>query len=42
MNLKPLYDKLKDSNTPLVGDCIYLSEGLYITPEGDVIEEELL
>jgi hypothetical protein len=41
-NLKPLYDTLKEKGVPTRENCIYLSDGLYITPSGDVVEEDEL
>ena len=36
--MKSLYDTLIRKNTPTVEDAIYLSDGLYLLPDGDVVE----
>ena len=36
--MKSLYDDLIRKKTPTVKDAIYLSDGLYLLPNGDVIE----
>ena len=37
--MKALYDDLIRKNTPTVKDAIYLSDGLYLLPNGDVIKQ---
>ena len=37
--MKSLYDTLIRKNTPTVKDAIYLSDGLYLLPNGDVVEQ---
>ena len=34
-----LYNTLVRKNTPTVEDAIYLSDGLYMLPNGDIIEK---
>ena len=34
-----LYDNLVRKKTPTVDDAIYLSDGLYMLPDGDIIEK---
>ena len=34
-----LYDNLVRKKTPTVDDAIYLSDGLYLLPDGDIIEK---
>ena len=34
-----LYDNLVRKKTPTVDDTIYLSDGLYLLPNGDIIEK---
>lgn len=36
--LKILYSELIDAGTPTIGNLVYLSEGLYITPDGKTVE----
>ena len=36
---KSLYDTLVRKKTPTVEDAIYLSDGLYLLPNGDIIEK---
>ena len=39
-NLKGLYDLLESKGTPKsMGNLIYLSDGLYMTEDGDLVEE---
>ena len=37
--MNSLYDNLVRKNTPTVDDAIYLSDGLYLLPDGDIIEK---
>jgi len=37
--MKSLYDNLVRKKTPTVDDAIYLSDGLYMLPNGDIIEK---
>ena len=37
--MKSLYDDLVRKKTPTVKDAIYLSDGLYLLPNGDIIEQ---
>ena len=37
--MKTLYDELIRKNTPTVKEAIYLSDGLYLLPNGDIIEQ---
>mgnify|MGYP000498020439 FL=1 len=37
--MKSLYDDLIRKKTPTVKDAIYLSDGLYLLPNGDIIEQ---
>jgi hypothetical protein len=37
--MKSLYDELIRKKTPTVDDAIYLSDGLYLLPNGDIIEK---
>ena len=37
--MKNLYDDLIRKKTPTVKDAIYLSDGLYLLPNGDIIEQ---
>ena len=37
--MKSLYDNLVRKKTPTVDDAIYLSDGLYMLPDGDIIEK---
>ena len=37
--MNSLYDNLVRKKTPTVDDAIYLSDGLYILPNGDIIEK---
>ena len=41
-NLKPLYNKLKQGNasTTSSDELIYLSEGLYMNSNGEILDEE--
>ena len=34
-----LYDNLVRKKTPTVDEAIYLSDGLYLLPDGDIIEK---
>jgi|TARA_R110000796_G_scaffold8483_1_gene27822 hypothetical protein len=36
--MKTLYDTLVQKNTPTVDNDIYLSDGLYLLPNGDIVE----
>ena len=38
--LKGLYKSLKDNGIPDLDSMIYLSEGMYLLPNGDIIELE--
>jgi hypothetical protein len=38
--MKSLYDELIRKKTPTKNDRIYLSDGLYLLSNGDIIEEE--
>ena len=46
LELKILYATLKNKNqtrtTHTHSDVIYISEGLYLTDEGDIVEEEII
>jgi hypothetical protein len=37
--MKSLYDELIRKKTPTINDAIYLSDGLYLLPNGDIIEK---
>lgn len=37
--MKTLYDELIRKKTPTVKEAIYLSDGLYLLPNGDIIEQ---
>ena len=37
--MNSLYDNLVRKKTPTVDDAIYLSDGLYMLPSGDIIEK---
>ena len=37
--MNSLYDNLVRKKTPTVDDAIYLSDGLYLLPDGDIIEK---
>ena len=37
--ISSLYDNLVRKKTPTVDDAIYLSDGLYMLPDGDIIEK---
>ena len=37
--MNTLYDNLVRKKTPTVDDAIYLSDGLYLLPNGDIIEK---
>ena len=37
--MNSLYDNLVRKKTPTVDDAIYLSDGLYMLPNGDIIEK---
>ena len=37
-----LFESLKKKNIPTREDAIYLSDGLYLLPNGDVLEESIL
>ena len=37
--MNSLYDNLVRKKTPTVDDAIYLSDGLYMLPDGDIIEK---
>jgi len=37
--MNSLYDNLVRKKTPTVDDAIYLSDGLYLLPNGDIIEK---
>jgi hypothetical protein len=37
--MKSLYDELIRKKTPTINDTIYLSDGLYLLPNGDIIEK---
>lgn len=41
-NLKTFYNKLKQDNTPTTSsdELIYLSEGLYMNSNGEILDEE--
>ena len=36
--MKTLYDTLVQKKTPTVDNDIYLSDGLYLLPNGDIVE----
>ena len=38
--MNSLYDNLVRKKTPTVDDAIYLSDGLYLLPNGDIIEKQ--
>ena len=37
--MNSLYDNLVRKKTPTVDDAIYLSDGLFLLPNGDIIEK---
>ena len=37
--MSSLFDKLVRKKTPTVDNTIYLSDGLYLLPNGDIIEK---
>jgi len=37
--MNSLYDNLVRKKTPTVDDAIYLSDGLYMLPDGEIIEK---
>ena len=37
--MNSLYDNLVRKKTPTVDEAIYLSDGLYLLPDGDIIEK---
>ena len=39
--LKILYSELIEAGTPTIGNLVYLSEGLYISPDGKTVELDL-